>query len=462
MSGDMAGVSAGDKVTATLAKFVASSAYAHMPVRAVDEAKKLILDCLGVMLAGSRDRASKLVAEYVKDLGGAERSSVIGHGFRVPAVSAALSKVLAAHALDYYDVTMERMTGHPSASMLPALLAICEERGRSGQDLLAAYILAVEVANKIGAGINPNHYELGWHATATLGTIGATAGVCWLLRLDEEQTRQALGIAASQASGLRQNFGTMTKPLHAGLASRNGVFAASLAARGFTADRNILESRFGFFNTLCGANFDAERIIRNLGDPLDIVSPGICIKRYPSCHGTHWALDAILGLVADHDVSPEQVERIEVWIPSLFAQMLIHANPQTGLEGKFSMQYCMAAALVDREVGLRQFTDEMVQRPRVRDLIRRMTVEVGDPEPASHEPEFSVVTLTLRDNRTLSRRVTRPRGHPEVPLTTEEVAHKYRECAGLVLTPEKVKESLDVVSKLESLDDVRRLARLLT
>lgn len=450
-----------NEVTARLAQFIASAAYSQMPNEAVQAAKKLILDCLGVMLAGSRERPSQLVADYVREMGGQESSSVVGRGFRVPALSAALANGVAAHALDFDDVTMQRMTGHPSASMLPALIAVSEELGCSGQSLVASYILAVETAAKVGAGINPNHYELGWHATATLGTLGAAAGVCWLMGLDEQRIQHALGIAASQASGLRQNFGTMTKSLHAGQASRNGVLAASLAAKGFTAEQNILESRFGFFNTFCQGRFDPERIVGNLGDPYDIVWPGISIKPYPSCQGTHWALDAILGLIADHNISPDQVERVDVRIPSLFSHMLIHANPRTGLEGKFSMQYCVATALVDREVGLRHFTDDMVHRPQVRDLISRVAVEVDAGESDSEEPDFSEVEVVLRDGSVLSRRVTKQRGSPEVPLTQEEVASKYRACAGLALPQDRVEQSLNLIRSLESLDDVRQLAVLL-
>ncbi|MBI4322599.1 MAG: MmgE/PrpD family protein [Chloroflexi bacterium] len=448
-------------ITSKLAKFVAETKFTSLPAVAVGEAKKHILDCLGVTLAGSREEPSRIVADFVRESGGNPQASVLGTGFTTSASDAALANGTAAHVLDFDDVSWS-LTGHPSASMLPAILAVAEQTGASGKDVLLAYVLALEVAGKLGAGTNPAHYELGWHATITLGSLGAAAAAAKLLDLDRDRTAIALGIGASEASGLRQNFGTMTKSLHAGMAARNGVMAAALARSGFTADRSILESRFGFFNVLCRGVYDEAKIVGHLGDPFDVLSPGVGFKQYPSCHGTHWALDAAIGLAWEHDIAPAQVQAIECIIPDLFAQMLIHSDPRSGLEGKFSMEFCMAVALLDRAAGLRQFSDARVQAPDVRELMKKVKVVIDrESSEAGRTSNFSHVTLRLNDGRTLARRVDVPKGMPECPLTMDEVVDKYRDCAGLVLARGDVERSIDMITGLDEQRDLSKLMNLM-
>ena len=295
--------------------------------------KRVSLDCLGAALAGYSHPIGKIITDFVKESGGSPKATVIGAGFKTSPHEAALANGTMAHALDYDDYSLV-LAGHPSVSLLPSILAIGEDRGISGKKVLTAYIVGFEIESKLGAGVNFRHYELGWHATCTLGTLGAAAACSSILGLDIEKTRMALGIAASEASGLRQNFGTMTKPFHAGLSARNGVIAALLAEKGFTADKNILEAEFGFCNLFCGkGEYDSERITSNLGNPFAIFEPGISIKPYPSCGGTHTALDAMLYLAKENDINPSDVEEIGVDVPELLPRVLIHSNPKTGLEG---------------------------------------------------------------------------------------------------------------------------------
>jgi len=444
--------------TERIANFIVATGFEQIPREAVDFAKGAILDCLGVTLAGSQDSSGKIVTEYVKELGGNPEAGVIGGGFKTSAPQAALANGTMAHALDYDDVAIS-WVAHPTAALLPAVLALGERGKLCGREVLAGYIIGFEVGAKLGAGIGPGHYAWGWHATVTLGTMGAAAAAAKMLRLDAPQTRMALGIATSLAGGTRQNFGTMTKPFHAGSAARNGVVAALLAKRGFTADEAILENPMGFCKLFSGGgDFDIAKATQGLGDPFDIVTPGLSMKPYPCCRFTHRCLDAILYLIKEYRPRAEDVERVECKTAEFVPQVVIHPRPKSGLEGKFSMQYCMAIALLDGEVGLGQFTDEKVLDPRAQELLKR--VEYVHPEGLTPlHPE--AVTIKLKDGRELCHEVAIAKGDPGNPMGKEELAAKYRDCASFVLSAEGIQKSLDMVSHLEDLEDITELIDLL-
>ncbi len=440
-------------LTQELAHFVVGTKFDDIPRDGIERAKRLILDCIGVSLAAANEPAVEIASAFVQELGGNCQASVIGRGFRTSVLNAALLNGVSAHALDFDDAS-QTMIGHPTAAILPAVLAVAEHREASGEEVLVAYVVGVELATKLGVSVNPGHYARGWHATATLGTLGAVAAAAKLMRLDVDQIRHAFGVAASQASGLRQNFGTMTKPLQAGQASRNGVFAAALAARGFTADPSILENRFGFLNTLCNGFSEAnqDEFIARLGTPFELVTPGVSIKRYPSCHGTSYSIDALLELVEEGQIEPDDVASIRCRIPRLISQMLIYANPQSGLEGKFSLQFCLAAALVDRNVSLRHFTEPKIHDPRIRRVMDRIDVDISD-EPG----DYGEVSITLHDGRMLERRVTEPKGSPGNPLTDNQVASKFIDCAGLAVSHELAYKIMAKIMELEKLDNLTEL-----
>jgi 2-methylcitrate dehydratase PrpD len=449
--------------TEKLSGFVVENNFEDMPLEGVEITKKVFLDCLGVTLAGHGHPMGKIIAEFVKESGCSPKATVLGAGFKTAPAEAALANGTLGHALDYDDYSLE-LVGHPSVSLLPAILAIGEERGISGRKALEAYIIGFEIESKLGAGLNFKHYELGWHATGTLGTMGAAAACSKMLGFDIEQTRTALGIAASEASGLRQNFGTMTKPFHAGLSARNGVVAALLAEKGFTADKNILEAEFGFCRLFCGkGEYDLEKIIANLGQPFAIVKPGISLKPYPSCGATHTALDGILTLVIENDVRPEDVEKIAVEVNELLPKILIHSNPQTGLEGKFSMEFCMAIALLDRRVGLEQFTDEKAKDPGTVDILKRVKMIVN-PDLKIGRLSASVpvnVIVRLKDGTALSRRVDRAKGNPEIPLSRDELTEKFKDCARPLLSGEKAERIIKTINDLEHLQYINELTGLM-
>jgi len=442
--------------TEIAANFIVETGYEQIPREVVKLAKRSILDGLGCILAGTAEASGMIATEYVKEMGGTPEASVIGGGFKTSTPQAALANGTMGHALDYDDVAVNWL-GHPTVALLPAVLAIGEREKFSGREPLAGYIVGFEVAAKLGAAIGLGHYGWGWHATVTLGTMGAAAAVANMLRLNAHQTKMALGIAASLAGGTRQNFGTMTKPFHAGSAARNGTVAALMAKKGFTADEAILESPMGFCKLFSGgAQHDSAKAAEGLGAPFDILSPGVSMKPYPCCYLTHRCIDAILYLIREYGIRAEDVELVECRTSEFLPQVLIHSQPRAALEGKFSMQYCMAIALLDGQVGLNQFTDEKVLDPKAQELLKR--VKLVHPEGTSFN---EAVTIRLKDGRDLCHEVASPKGDPQNPLTDEELAAKYRDCAGIVLSPEDTQNSFDMVSHFEDLENVCKLMDLL-
>lgn len=443
--------------TGSIANFIVETSYDRIPKEAVSSAKGAILDSLGCILAGSQEPSGSITKEYVRELGGNPEASVIGGGFKTSVPQAALANGTMAHALDYDDVAVTWL-GHPTAALLPTVLALGERGKLSGRDALAGYIVGFEVGAKLGAGIGFGHYTWGWHATVTVGTMAAAAASSKMLGLDAHQTKMALGIATSLAGGTRQNFGTMTKPFHAGNAARNGIMAALLAKKGFTADEAILESPMGFFSLFSGgADYDIAKATQGLGDPFDIVSSGVSMKPYPCCLLTHRCIDAILHLINEYGVVANDVERVECRTSEFLPQALIHARPRTALEGKFSMQYCMAIALLDGRVGLKQFTDEKVLHPKAQQLLKRVTYV----HPEGLRPlQSEAVTIRLKDGRELSHEVAVPKGDPRNPMGEEELVAKYRECASFVLSPQDIQKSLEIISHLEDIKDITELMNL--
>jgi len=447
-------------MTNEIARFVVETPDTRIPSAARLQARRAITDTLGVMLIGSREDCSCIVADVVRGEEARPVATVVGHGFRTSVRSAALVNGVSAHALDYDDVN-SAMTGHPSAPLLPTLLAVGEQTQASGRDLVTAFILGFEVEVRLGRGLGRSHYARGWHATATLGTLAAAAAAGRLYHLDAPRMRMALGIAASLASGSRQNFGTMTKPLHPGHAAQNGIAAALLAERGFSADPNILEAPLGFLNLFSPAG-DAhpEVVTQGLGDRFEILDSGISVKQYPCCFGTHRALDATLALRDTAPIAVEEIERVDVLIPKGAAEPLIHPRPTAGLEGKFSMQYCVAAALLDGEVKLDSFEDAAVRRSPAQELLRRVEMHEDSTESTAVDG-FADVTIVLRDGRRLQRRVDEPRGSALLPLSPEELDGKYRDCAGRVLGHEDTARTLEMIHSIEDLPSISTLMGML-
>lgn len=424
--------------------------------------KRGIIDGLGVALAGSKTNTGQTIRDCAVLEGGGSQCVLIGEQRRCAPAFSALANGTMAHALDFDDVQWQ-MIGHPTVCVLPAALALGEERGRTGRDLILSYAVGIETAAKIGAGVNTHHTELGWHGTAVLGTLAASMAASKMIGADLNQMRNALGIAVSRAGGVRENFGTDTKPFHAGSSAFNGVLTARLASMGFSANMDILEAPWGFFRMFASGRFNEEKILGHATNPWSVLSPGLLFKPYAACVSTHTAIDSILALIAEHDIQAEDVERIDVGVVKLTQEILIHTRPKTGLNGKFSMQYCMARALLSRNLGISEFSDEKVMEPAAQELLQRVDWHV-DPilEKAwKGGPRPEHVHLYLKDGRKVDRRTDKSKGNPEVPMTDEEITQKFRDCAGMCLPDRQVEGLLQGLWDLEHVHSLRDITDLL-
>jgi 2-methylcitrate dehydratase PrpD len=458
-------------LTREVADFIVGSRYEDVPGDVIELGKKSILDSIGLALAGSVAHTGVLGREYVQSLGLAKGgASVIGSSLRIAPRFAALLNGLGIHADDYDDtqlaVASDRTYGlltHPSATSLASSLAVAEAAGQSGRDLMLAYHLGVEVQCKIAEAIAPRHYEHGFHSTGTMGTIGAAAAAAKARRLDALKTARTLSIAASSASGLRENFGTMTKPLHAGRAAESGVAAADLAALGWTATDQALEAQRGFFRA-AGGGFDPQAIAGKLGRPWTFASPGISIKPHPSGSLTHPGMTELARLIQAHGIKAQDVERVDVGVNRNIPTALIHHRPKDHLEAKFSMEFCFAALLLYGRAGLNEFTDAVVVRPEVQQMIERIHVSVHpEAEKAGLNRMTTIIDVRLRGGRTVSGKADFAKGSPRIPMSYDEVAEKFRDCATYAKWPaEKAKSIVAAVRKLEEIPNIRSLTALCT
>lgn len=450
-------------ITERIAGFIIDTSYKDIPKDDVAMAKRCILDCFGVSLYASRQPIGKIITDFVKEQGGEPQSGVIGGGFKTNVSQAALANGTLGHALDYDDYGVTWI-GHPTVVLLPAVFALAERDKIPGDKIIEAYIIGWEVGAKIAAAIAERLIEVGWHPTATIGSLASAVASAKLLGLDRKQIKTALGIAASQAGGLRLNFGTDTKPFHAGKAASNGVTAAILAGKGFTANDSILEDpALGFCSVLAREGYNLSKMVENLGSPYDITI-GACIKPYPACGLTHRCLDAISYLVKEHRINPEDVNEVKCHTPAQAEDILIYPRPQSGLHGKFSMQYCMTTVLLEGKAGLREFTDEKVLSPAAQDMVKK--VGFVHPEGPTGATDIlrlaNAVSIKLKDGREISKEVKYPKGDPQNPMSWEETADKFRDCTANVMQSDEVEGVIQLMGKLESLTDVSGLMGLIS
>lgn len=414
-----------------LTKAVAAYALGHLGAiedQVTELVKRTLIDTFGVALAARQEPLMQILATSLGALP-AGHSTIWATGGTTDAPTAALLNGTAGHALDFDDVT-DLTYGHPSAVLWPAIFAAAEQEGSAGRSVVEAVVVGFGVQVAMASAMDVRaHYGAGWHSTATIGVIGAAAAVSRLIGLDEQQTRHAIGLAASMAGGSRQNFGTMTKPLHPGLAARDGVFAARLAANGFTADVDQLDSALGYFSMFSpGADVDAA--LDQLSGTDHLVSTGISVKKYPCCYNTHRTADATLELREQEGIDPGDVRSVHVVLEPGGFDPLIHHRPRTGLEAKFSVEYVIAASLLDGRVNLTSFTDEAVQRPEAQALIEKVTWEMAEVPPvgpADWDQAYSVVTVTTGAGER-TRRTDVPRGDRRAPLSTVDLEAKFVDC----------------------------------
>ncbi|MDB6085801.1 MAG: MmgE/PrpD family protein [Gammaproteobacteria bacterium] len=458
-------------VTEYVAKFVVDTGYDAIPHDVVELGKKSILDGFGLALAGSKAETGPLCIKYLDTIGALQGGAVIiGTSYKTSPQFAALVNGISIHADDFDDtqlaVAKDRVYGllvHPTVPVLPAVLALGQQRKISGRDLLLAYHLGVEVECKIAEAISPRHYEDGFHSTGTCGPFGSAAACSKLLGFDVPKTLNAFGIAGSQSAGLRENFGTMTKPYQAGHAAESGLRSAYLADIGWTAAQQILEAQRGFFHA-AGGSFDPGAIVGKLGAPWTFVTPGISLKPYPSGSLSHPAMSEMMRLIERYDIRPAQVVQVDVGANHAMTQALLHHQPKTGLEAKFSMEFCIASLLLYRKAGLAQFTNQVVQRPEVKDMVAKVKYYVDpEAEAAGFDKMTSILKITLKNGKVITGRANFGKGSPADPMTFQEAAAKFRGCAEYADWPKNKTDALiESVAALETAPDIARLAPLLS
>jgi 2-methylcitrate dehydratase PrpD len=439
-------------VTAELAAFVHDAPRGCASPRATEVVKHALLDLVGVVIAASDEPASRLAFEYARSQAAAGPATVLGRGVRLAPTLAALVNGTAGHALDYDDIGLG--AGHVSVAILPAVFAVSEMVGANGADFIDALVVAYEVAHRlttmyVDTRLGP--YAAGYHKPSVYSVFGATCGAARLLGLTANQTANALGIAASQSGGLRANFGTMTKPLHAGISNRTGVEAALLAGSGFTASTEVLEQRFGWHDVICSGAGDLESILTGLGQGYAI-EEGLLFKLYPCCGANHYAIDATIALMGEHALRAPEVARIDVWIERRnLDDVLVYPWPRSPLEGKFSLAYNVAAAVVDGDVTVDTFTDQALARLAP----DRERVHVhATAELPQNGARIKVLTV---DGRTFEREQLSLRGSVATPLSWSELERKFRANVGGRLSPAAVNE---VVTTIEGLAGQPNLAAI--
>jgi 2-methylcitrate dehydratase PrpD len=458
-------------LTKYVSEFIVNTRYEDIPENVLVLGRKSILDGFGLALAGSVSEMGPLVRDYVGRFASAPgRASVIGSELRVPARFAALANGIFIHADDYDDtqlsVAPDRIYGlltHPTVTVLPPAFALAEVNRYNGRELMTAYQVGVEVECKIAEAISPRHYGEGFHTTGTIGSFGSAAACAKLMRLNAKQTANVIGIVAAEAGGLRNNFGSMTKPFHAGHAAENGVVAADFASIGWTASEEILEAKNGFFNA-AGGTFDPVAILNRLGKPWTFADPGVSIKPFPSGSLTHPAMGEMLRLVRENNIRAADVEKVDMGGNSGMMNALLHHRPTNALQAKFSMEFCMAILLLDRKAGLQEFTDSVVQRADVQELLRRVNFYVdADAEKAGLNKMTSILKIYLKGGRVVSGRAEFAKGHPSNPMSFDEEADKFKGCAEFAKWPSAKTESvIQTVRTLETVPDMARLSSALT
>lgn len=442
----------GNGVTAALVRHARGISFETMPPDAVLAAKTCVLDWIGCALAGCGEPLVRILLDESAQQNASGRASVIGHDLRTASTWAALVNGAASHALDYDDTHLV-MSGHPSVPVLPAALALAEEETSSGARLLAAFVAGVETECRLGPLLGFGHYAAGWHSTATLGTFGGTAACCHLLALDEEKWLNAFGIAGTEAAGLKSVFGSMSKPLQAGKAAANGLFAARLAAQGFTSNPAILEATQGF-----AATHDAElrpAVLAELGNRY-LVRDTV-FKYHASCYLTHSAIEAVLALSETEKLGADRVRAVEVRVPPGHLQVCNITEPRTGLEGKFSLRATVAMALLgDDTADPTAFSDDRMSSAELRAMRDKVAVQPS-PDVGGTQTRIDIL---LADGSTRSETVDV--GHPAADLERqwERLQTKFMRLAAPVLGEQTAWLVHDLVRRLETLDDVTELLEL--
>jgi len=429
----------------------------------LEAVRSAITDYVGVILAGVPEKGSVIMRHVISGLGGAPQATVWGGGFKTSMPLAAMANGMSAHAHDYDD-TNRVMMSHPSIQLLPGPFAAAEFERRSGFDLMAAYVAGFEVGAKIGRALNPDLVFQGWFPVGTLGILMQTAACAKFFDLSKDQIIMALGIAANLASGLRCNNGSMAKPLMAGYVGHNGILASLFAREGMTANTQALEDKFGFLENFSRANkARLTKAVESLGKPLDIIESGLSYKLYPCCAGTHMPIDCVLQIVKENRINSERIETINVSIGSYAKFLLIHPRPKTAMEGKFSLEYCVARAFLDGEMGTEQFTPAKISDPLVAGIIEKVHPNYFETTTAKEGEQVFIpvqVDVKMKDGTVYSARVEHAKGTSHNPLTSGEREAKLDQCCREIMSAGSISMLKEQLRSFESISDMSEFARI--
>ncbi len=439
-------------LTRKIARFIVNTNAGDIPQPALEHAKVALMDWIAVTLAGKDDPLAAKLVNYAELLGGREQATVIGYGIKKNISQAALINGAASHALDFDD-TLEVLVGHPTVTLYPALLALAEWEGLTGRELLAAYLIGLKTAAVIAQCGCMEHYMHGWHATSTIGHFASAAGCSKLLGLDEQQTVYALGIAGTQASGLKSAFGTMCKPFHAGKASQAGLMSALLASDGFTGADNILEGTFGFLEVLNG------KLNKNAAEALDAPweAADLAQKYHASCHATHSPIEGTLAIIEEEGLNSDDIKSIKLDVSELAIGAAGKTDPQTGLAGKFSIPYCVANALLRGDTGTPAFTDDKVNDPQVKEFMKKISLARND----DFKLVEAIIELETTNGKIHSRTVDVMKDVPDLEKKKEKITAKLLDLSSSYLDKEKAAYLVETINSLDKIENVQKLAGLL-
>jgi 2-methylcitrate dehydratase PrpD len=443
--------------THTLARFVVETD--DVPDDVLDGMRDALVDTLGVALAGVDEPCAEIARSVTTPAAGTDGASIWGSARVATPADAAFVNGIAGHALDFDD-TLASMRGHSSVTTVPVALAIGEAMHASGKEILTALALGLEVAGKLGRSLGHGHYLKGWHSTATIGAFAATAVAGRLLRVDTGTLCRAWGIAAAQSAGLVRNFGTMAKPFQAGHAARAGVVATNLSVAGMTADAQIFDSPHGFLETYAASGVPLGHSVGELGGRWEVIDPGLNVKRWPCCYCCHRALGGLIEMLQAYEVEASDVISVGVGFPPGTDEPLIYSDPRTGLEAKFSIEYPVAALLLDGELTLQSFTDAMVQRSAVRELMKRV-VRRRVPDERTYSGTVGYTDIEIATARgQWKRRIDKAPGSVQWPVTAAERRGKFLDCASAVLPSNEARALLDAAEGCVQLVDISSLVSL--
>ena len=444
-------------ITSELVDKLIATSYESLPAEAIDIAKQVCLDGIAVMIAGAREPlgVGRITIDYTRDLGGTPEATVVAAGLKTSALNAAYANGTLCHALDFDNTWLP--VNHPTSPALPAILALAEREKLSGPDVILAIVLAFEVQGRMRLATRAIGANSIFHKPGVSGLMGAVTGAGKLLRLDREQFCHAYGTAGSRAGSITVNTGTMTKSSHGGHGARMGVEAALLARRGWTAHADVFGAGKFFETFYCEKPHEPELFLKDFGAPYRMITPGVGFKKYPANYYTHRSIDAALELRTRYALRPQEIERVDIDFPDF---PHVARQPATGLDGKFSVQYCTALALLDGKVGVDSFSDERRFSPDVEALLPRVHANLSKKISNDIAEMYSVVHVTTTDGRKLEVRCDVPRGFPGLPLTREERLAKFYDCVGDSLSQDQSAQLVELIEHLDELPGIGDIMRI--